>query len=65
MLVGGVWRILHDANVHRFSNRHSNRFSRVVIDEARRAFEEDVARVLEDIQLATAAGKSAIRKLSR
>src|SRR6266853_4945475 len=52
MLVGSVWRILHDANVHRLSNRYSNRFSCVVIDEARRTFEEDIARVLEDIELA-------------
>src|SRR5258707_5250617 len=52
MLVGGVRRILHDANVHRLSNRYSNRFSCVVIDEARRTFEEDIARVLEDIELA-------------
>src|SRR5260370_5558519 len=52
MLVGSVRRILHDANVHRLSNRYSNRPSRIVIDEARRTFEEDIARVLEDIELA-------------
>src|SRR5260370_30623595 len=52
MLVGGVRRILHDANVHRLSNRYSNRFSCLVIDEARRTFEVDIARVLEDIELA-------------
>src|SRR6266481_3507554 len=52
MLVGSVWRILHDANVHRLGNRYPNRFSCVVIDEARRTFEEDIARVLEDIELA-------------
>src|SRR5712691_1856581 len=52
MLVGSVRRILHDPNVHRLSNRYSNRFSCVVIDEARRTFEENIARVLEDIELA-------------
>ena len=52
MLVGSIRRILHDANVHRLSNRYSNRLSCVVIDEARRTFEEDIARVLEDIELA-------------
>src|SRR5713226_2407399 len=52
MLVGSVRRILHDANVHRLSNRYSNRFSGVVIDEARRTFEEDIARLLVDIKLA-------------
>src|SRR5258708_36599476 len=52
MLVSSARRILHDANVHRLSNRYSNRFSCVVIDEARRTFEEDIARVLEDIELA-------------
>src|SRR5712671_7334733 len=52
MLVGSVRRILHDANVHRLGNRYPNRFSCVVIDEARRTFEEDIARVLEDIELA-------------
>src|SRR5712664_171248 len=52
MLVGSVRRILHDANVHRLSNRYSNRFSCFVIDEARRTFEEDIDRVLEDIELA-------------
>src|SRR5229473_2052373 len=52
MLVGSVRRILHDANVHRLSNRYSNRFSCLVIDEARRTFEVDIARVLEDIELA-------------
>src|SRR5712664_1643674 len=52
MLVGSIRRILHDANVHRLSNRYSDRLSCVVIDEARRTFEEDIARVLEDIELA-------------
>src|SRR5258708_6547357 len=52
MLVGGIRRILHDANVHRLGNRHSNRLSCLIIDEARRTFEEDVDRVLEDIELA-------------
>src|SRR6266446_5571272 len=51
MLVGSIGRILHDANVHRLSNRYSNRLSCVVINEARRTFEEDIARVLEDIEL--------------
>src|SRR5712675_1146064 len=52
MLVRSVRRILHDANVHRLSNRYSSRFSCFVIDQARRTFEEDIARVLEDIELA-------------
>jgi hypothetical protein len=52
MLVGSIRRILHDANVHRLSNSYPNRFSCVVIDEAGRTFEEDIARVLEDIELA-------------
>src|SRR5713101_6698803 len=52
MLVGGIRRILHDANVHRLSNRYSNCLSGVVIDEARRTFEEDIGRVLVDIKLA-------------
>src|SRR5216684_2496 len=52
MLVGSIRRILHDANVHRLSNRYSTRFSCLVIDEARRTFEEDIDRVLEDIELA-------------
>jgi hypothetical protein len=52
MLVGSVRRILHDANVHQLSNRYSNRFSRFVIDQARRTFEEDIARALVDIELA-------------
>src|SRR5216683_7120325 len=52
MLVGSIRRILHDANVHRLSHRYSNRLSCVVIDEARRTFEEDIVRVLEDIELA-------------
>src|SRR5882724_10249027 len=52
MLVGSIRRILHDANVHRLSHRNSNRLSRVVIDEARRTLEEDIVRVLEDIELA-------------
>src|SRR5229473_3345987 len=52
MLVGSMRRILHDANVHRLSNGYSNRLSCVVIDEARRTFEEDIVRVLVDIELA-------------
>src|SRR5216684_3281578 len=52
MLVGSIRRILHDANVHRLSNRYSNRLSCVVIDEARRTFEEDIGRVLVDIKFA-------------
>src|SRR6266446_3372655 len=52
MLVGGIRRILHDANVHRLSNRYSHRLSCVVIDEARRTFKEDIVRVLVDIELA-------------
>src|SRR5713226_5453919 len=51
-LVGSIRRILHDANVHRLSNRYSNRLSCLVIDEARRTFKEDIARVLVDIDLA-------------
>src|SRR6266478_9123408 len=52
MLVGSIGRILHDANVHRLSNRYSNRLSCVVIDEARRTFEEYIVWVLVDIELA-------------
>jgi hypothetical protein len=52
MLVGSIRRILHDTNVHRLSNRYSHRLSYFVIDEARRTFEEDVARVLLGIELA-------------
>src|SRR6266478_893867 len=52
MLVCSIRRILHDANVHRLSNRYSNRLSCVVIDETRRTFEEGIARVLVDIELA-------------
>src|SRR5216683_4481123 len=52
MLVGSIRRILHDANVHRLSNRYSDRLSCVIIDEVRRTFEEDIVRVLEDIKLA-------------
>src|SRR6266478_9530906 len=52
VLVGGIRPILHYANVHRLSNRYSNHLSCVVIDEARRTFEEDIARVLEDVELA-------------
>src|SRR5260370_31686297 len=51
-LVGSIRRILHDANVHRLSNRYANRLSCVVIDEVRRTFEEDIGRVLVDIELA-------------
>src|SRR6266404_1142814 len=52
MLVGSIRRILHDANVHRLSNRYPNRLSCFVIDEARRTFEEDIGRVLVNIELA-------------
>ena len=52
MLVGGVRRILHDAHVHRLTDRHSNRLSCVVVDEASRTFEHDIARVLVDIEFA-------------
>src|SRR5260370_28598033 len=52
MLVGSIRRILHDANVNRLGNRYSNRLSCVVVDEARGTFEEDIARVLEDVELA-------------
>ena len=52
MLVGCIRRILHDTNVHRLSNRYSNCLSCVVIDEVRRTFEEDIVRVLVDIELA-------------
>src|SRR5260370_39968118 len=52
MLVGSIRRILHDTNVHRLSNRYSNRLSGVVIDEARRTFKEDIVRVLVNIELA-------------
>src|SRR5258708_10925373 len=52
MLVCSVGRILHDANVHRLTNRYSNRLSCFIIDEARRTFEEDIARALVDIELA-------------
>ena|SRR5260221_707095 len=52
MLVGGVRRVLHDANVHRLSNRYSNRLSCVVIDEARGTFEEDIIQCLVHIELA-------------
>src|SRR6266849_4827694 len=51
-LVGSVGPILHDANVHRLTDRHSNRLSCLVIDEARRTFKKDIVRVLEDIELA-------------
>src|SRR5882672_1648306 len=52
MLVGSIRRILHDANVHRLSNRYSNRLTCVVIDEARGTFEEGIGRVLVYIELA-------------
>ena len=52
MLVGTIRRILHNADVHRFSNRYTNRLSGVIIDEAGRTFEENIARVLENIELA-------------
>jgi hypothetical protein len=41
-----------DANVGRLSNRYSNRLTCVVIDEARRTFEEDISRCLVYIELA-------------
>src|SRR6266851_2908316 len=52
MLVGSIGPILHDANVHRLTDRHSNRLSRVVIDEVRRTFKKGIVRVLEDIEFA-------------
>src|ERR1700737_1198401 len=52
MLVGGVRRILHDADVHRLADRYSNRLSGRVIDEPRRTFEQDIVRALEDVELA-------------
>src|SRR6266481_5260994 len=52
MLVGTIRPILHDANVHGLSNRHSNRLSCVVINEARGTFEQDIVWVLVDIKLA-------------
>src|SRR5260370_29929710 len=52
MRVGGIGRVMHDANVHRLSNRYSNRLSCVVIDEARRTFEQNIHWVLVDIELA-------------
>src|SRR5260370_7750353 len=52
MRVGGIGRVMHDANVHRLSNRYSNRLSCVVIDEARRTFEQNIHWVLLDIELA-------------
>src|SRR6266478_7154680 len=52
MLVGSIRRILHDANVHRLTDRYSNRLSCFVIDEARRTFEERITRCLVHIELA-------------
>src|SRR5258708_37867825 len=52
ILIGRIRRILHNANVHRLSNSYSNRLSCVVLDEARRTFEEDIVRGLVDIELA-------------
>src|SRR5258708_20230574 len=52
MLVGSIRRILHDANVHRLGNCYSNRLSCVVIDQARRPFEQDIVRALVDIEFA-------------
>src|SRR5258707_8306236 len=52
MLVGRLRRVLHDANVHRLRNRYSNRLSCVVINDARRTFEEDIVRAFVDIELA-------------
>ena len=46
MLVGSIRRILYDAHVHRLSNRYSNILACFFIDEARRTFEEDIARAL-------------------
>ena len=47
MLIGGMRRILPDANVHRLCNRDYYLLSGVAIDEARRAFEEDILWVLD------------------
>ena len=52
MLVGSMRRILHDAHVHRLSNRYSNRLTCVVIDEARGTFEAGISRCLVYIELA-------------
>src|SRR5260370_42366045 len=52
MLVGRIRGVVHDANVHRLSNRYSNRLSSVVIDEARRTFEKRIIRGLVHIELA-------------
>src|SRR5258708_26326352 len=52
MLVGSIRRILHDANVHRLTDRYSNRLSCFVINEARRTFEDRITRCLAHIELA-------------
>src|SRR5258708_26916634 len=52
MLVCSVGGILHDANVHRLTDRYSNRLSCFVINEARRTFEERITRCLVHIELA-------------
>src|SRR5258708_20742798 len=52
MVLGNNGLFAKDATVHRLKTRYSNRLSCVVIDEARRTFEEDIVRVLEDIELA-------------
>jgi hypothetical protein len=52
MLIGGIWRIPHDANVHGLSNRYSNCLARVVVDEVRRTFEENTVRVFVNVELA-------------
>src|SRR5260370_15796068 len=46
----GLFR--NEGTSHGLCNRRSNRLSCVVIDEARRTFEEDIGRVLVDIKLA-------------
>src|SRR5260370_772579 len=52
MLVWPIRGILHDASVHRLSNRYSNRLPCVVIDQARRPFEQDIVRALVAIEFA-------------
>src|SRR3981189_872483 len=52
MLVRGIRRILHDADVHRLADCYSYRLSGLVIDEPRGTLEENIVRTLEDIELA-------------
>src|SRR5260370_7887499 len=52
MLVGALRRFFLLAPVLHLTNRHSNRLSCVVVDEACRTFEHDIARVLVDIEFA-------------